>query len=148
MLKLVKDILKTDDSENGISINEMLKYVSDNENIERNLVLPRLLDVLHKAEEQGIVKNTGKNKYALVDDYESYCGTCGGRKRRRSKCGGKRRSRRSRRGSRKCGRRRGGSRRKRRGGGCGGKRRRRSGKRRRKVRRCDADINENANPTA
>ncbi|KAK9504573.1 hypothetical protein O3M35_010879 [Rhynocoris fuscipes] len=110
MLKLVKSMLKNCDIDSGLGINEMLKYISDHENVEKTSALPRLLDVLDNAEEQGILQNVGNNKYALADDYENFCGTCG--RWKRTMCSTKRRSRRKR------------------VGGCGGKRRRRSGVRR------------------
>ncbi|KAK9502418.1 hypothetical protein O3M35_011200 [Rhynocoris fuscipes] len=158
MMNLVKEALLSDNSVHGLNFVELLKHVSETENVPRNRIVPRLLETLDVAQEIGHIRKLPNNNYGLVDKIKAFCGSCGKRRakascgtprKRRKDCGKKRRTKRSSRCRRrtrsrsKCHRRRRsscGGRRKRSKRRCGGRRkrskRRCGGRRKRSKRRC------------
>ncbi|KAF6204454.1 hypothetical protein GE061_002795 [Apolygus lucorum] len=109
----------------GVNTKTIAKFISQQSDTPPMKILPRLNDVIRRAECMGMVTKVASGTYILEEKEIDLCGKCGGMKRRKrkSRCGSKRKRSRSRR-KRSCGKkRRSRSRRKR---SCGKKRRSRS----------------------
>ncbi|XP_073980627.1 uncharacterized protein [Rhodnius prolixus] len=83
MMELLKDALKSLEGSQGLSVAEILKYVTTSQEVQPKAVLPRLLDTIKTAEDMGLIEKLRNDKYALAEGSTYLCGTCGGKKRQR-----------------------------------------------------------------